>query len=159
MDVEHKNDEDEESMASETEVKKTKGKAAPRATSPRKQPAASTAGRNAKRPVRKATTPVAPRATSTRARTIVAEDSHEEDEPEEQGGNDDDDYQEPVLTRSRSPCKQTHVVLDSEDEVSVANDQTGGEDEDDDFLVPRAGTRAKGKAHAKRYTFFRVLVK
>ncbi|KAK5802053.1 Mre11 DNA-binding presumed domain-containing protein [Linnemannia elongata] len=149
MDVDHTNDDDEESMASEAEAKKTKGKAAPRARSPRRQATVSTAGSNAKRPVRKATTPPAPRTTSTRTRTIVAEDSHEEDETEEQGGNDDDDYQKPVLARSRSPRKQTHVVLDSDDEASVTNDQTGGEDEEDDFLVPKAGTRAKGKAHAK----------
>ncbi|KAF9544792.1 Double-strand break repair protein mre11a [Mortierella hygrophila] len=148
MDVDHTNDEGEESMASEAEVKKTRGKAAPRAKSPRKQPATSTTGSNAKRSVRKATTPPAPRTTPTRTRTIVAEDSHEEDEPEEQGGNDDDDYHEPVLTSSRSARKQTHVVLDSEDEASVENDQTGGED-DDNFLVPKAGTRAKGKARDK----------
>ncbi|KAF9143614.1 Double-strand break repair protein mre11a [Mortierella sp. GBA39] len=149
MDVDHTNDEGEESMASEAEVKNTKGEAAPRARNPRKQPATSTTGSNAKRPGRKATTPTAPRTTSTRTRTIVAEDSHEEEEPGEQGGNDDDGYQEPVLTNGRSARKQTHVVLDSEDEVSVANDQTGDEDEDDNFLVPKAGTRAKGKARDK----------
>src|SRR5690349_11001808 len=147
MDVDHTNDDDEESMASEAEAKKTKGKAAPRARSPRRQATVSTAGSNAKRPVRKATTPPAPRTTSTRTRTIVAEDSHEEDETEEQGGNDDDDYQKPVLARSRSPRKQTHAVLDSDDEASVTNDHTCGEDEEDDFLASKAGTRAKGEAH------------
>ncbi|KAF8945870.1 Double-strand break repair protein mre11a [Haplosporangium gracile] len=149
MDVDHTNDEDEESMASEAEAKKPRGKVASRARSPRKQPAVSTAGSNAKRPVRKAVIPPVPRSASTRTRTIVVEDSHGEDESEDQEGDDNDDYQEPVQTRSRSPRKQTHVVLDSEDEASVTNDQTGGEDGDDEFLVPKAGTRAKGKAFAK----------
>ncbi|KAG0287058.1 Double-strand break repair protein mre11a [Linnemannia gamsii] len=149
MDVDLTNDEDEESMVSEAEVKKPRGRAAPRAKSPRKQTAVSTGSSNAKRPVRKATNPPAHKTPSIRTRAIVADDSHDEDAPEEQGVDDDDEYQQPVLTRSRSPRKQAHVILDSEDEASVVNDHTGNEDEDDDFLVPKAGIRAKGKARAK----------
>lgn len=151
MDVDHTNDEDEESMASEAEAKTPRGKAASKAKSPRKQTAASTGSNNAKRPVRKVTNPPALMNSSIRTRTVVADDSHDEDEPQEQGEDDEDEYQQPVLTRSRSPRKQAHVILDSEDEASVANDQTGNEDEDDDFLVPKTGSRAKVKARAKRF--------
>ncbi|KAF9133985.1 Double-strand break repair protein mre11a [Mortierella sp. 14UC] len=150
MDVDQRDEYDEESVASEVEAKKPRGKAASRAKSPRKQTASNTGASNAKRPVRKATTPPAHRATFTRTRTIVADDSHEEDEPENQGGDDEDEYQAPAPpVRARSPRKQAHVILDSEDETSTANGQTVDEDEDEDFLVPKAGTRAKGKARAK----------
>jgi hypothetical protein len=154
MDVDHTVDEDEESMASEAEAKKPGGKATPRAKSPRKETAASTRNGNVKRPVRKATTPPAPMTSSSiPTRTIVADDSHEEDEPEDQGGNEDG-YQQPAVTRNRSPRKQAHVILDSEDEASVANDHTGDED---DFLVLKAGTRTKGKARAKRLGLNRLI--
>ncbi|KAG0272818.1 Double-strand break repair protein mre11a [Linnemannia exigua] len=131
MDVDQIDEDEEESIASEVDAKKSRGKAAPRAKSPRKQTAS-----NAKRPVGKATAPVAPKVTAAHARTIVAEDSHEEDEPDQ-------------APPARSPRKQAHMILDSEDEGPATNGQTAFEDDDEDFLVPKAGTRAKGKARAK----------
>ncbi|KAK3818073.1 MAG: double-strand break repair protein mus-23 [Linnemannia gamsii] len=150
MDVDQIDEDEEESVASEVDANKPRGKAAPRAKTPRKQTAAATTTSKAKRLVHKDTAPPAPRATTARTRTIVAEDSHEEDEPEEQGG-DEDEYKAPPPERARTPRKQAHVFLgsDDEDEAPAVNGQTAVEDEDEDFLVPKAGTRAKGKARAK----------
>jgi hypothetical protein len=154
MDVDHREEDGQESATSEVETKKPRGKATSRAMSPRKQTASRTSGTSAKDTVRKTMTPPIPKATSTRTRTIVADDSQEESEPVNQG-DDEDEYQASVPpVRARSPRKQAHVILDSEDETSAANGQTPGEDEDEDFLIPKAGSRASGKARAKRYIFY-----
>ncbi|KAF9083159.1 Double-strand break repair protein mre11a [Mortierella sp. AD031] len=145
MDVDQRDNDDDDEVASEAEVKKPRGKAPARAKSPRMQTPTSTAGANTKRPVRKAVPPTAPKTTSTRNRTVLASDSLDEDEPENDGGDDEDEYQAPAPVRGARGKAQ--VILDSEDEHPAAS--THDEDEDEDFLVPRAGTRAKGKARAK----------
>ncbi|KAF9929327.1 Double-strand break repair protein mre11a [Linnemannia zychae] len=148
MDVDEQND--DHGSGPEAKPKKPRAKTAARANIPRKQTPTSATKSNTKRPTLKASMLSGQKNTSAPViRTIVAEDSHEEDETNYHESDDHAEYQPSIL--AQDPKKGSSIALNSEDEVLIANNHTSDNDEDEDFLIPKTGIRAKGKTRAKRY--------
>ncbi|KAF9937595.1 Double-strand break repair protein mre11a [Mortierella alpina] len=146
MDMESEKDDDD--MEQEDDLddgRKTKTKPHPRAAVSARKPAAASALRAKATGSSRNTSAPSRGARSTR-KTILAADSHDEEEPDREepervAETDSDDQDVDVAVASSSRGNNTHVILDS-DEDDIPNE--------DDFLVPKRGAKAKGKARAKR---------
>ncbi|KAG0196681.1 Double-strand break repair protein mre11a [Mortierella sp. GBA30] len=90
-----------------------------------------------------AETPVASRPLRAAKKPVLAADSQDEAD-EERITESDSEY---TAGKGSSRRNETHMVLDTDDDEHQTNDSEEQEG-DDDFLVPKRGTRAKGKARA-----------
>lgn len=109
---------------------------------------------------RKATPEVTPtrvvRAARPSKKIVVDVDSDDEEDNDEHAESDND-YRGPRAVGSNSKSPQTHVVLDTDDEAKdEAKDEDHheatdhNEEDEDDFLVPKRGAKAKAKEVVKR---------
>ncbi|KAG0243236.1 Double-strand break repair protein mre11a [Mortierella sp. GBA43] len=143
MDMDMDLDEPRDSDGSDAEITKptakaSKGRGSKAATKPK-----TTATKSAK--ARKATPDIAPARATKAARSsksrVVDLDSENDDD-------DDDDYHEPQATGRTSKESQAHVVLDTDDEVEEKDHREAAndiEEDEDDFLTPKRGAKAKAK--------------
>ncbi|KAG9320917.1 hypothetical protein KVV02_001722 [Mortierella alpina] len=155
MDMESEKDDDD--MEQEDDLddrRKTKTKPQPRAAVNARKPAAASAlPAKATGSSRNTSTPS--RGARTTRKTILAADSHDEEqpdmeEPERVAETDSDDQDVDVAMASSSRGNNTHVILDSDEDDIPKSNEDNHTDNEDDFLVPKRGARAKGKARAKR---------
>ncbi|KAF9958853.1 Double-strand break repair protein mre11a [Modicella reniformis] len=82
---------------------------------------------------------------------IVDLDSQDEDSDQHQQDGSDD-YREPSAAGSTSKGRQTHVLLDTDDEAQAVDHyeaSDANEEDEEEILVPRRGGRAKGKEVVK----------
>ncbi|KAF9563764.1 Double-strand break repair protein mre11a [Mortierella alpina] len=146
-----KDDDDMEQEDDLEDKRNTKAKAQPRAAVNAKRPTIASASRaKATSSSRNAPAPV--RGARSAGKTVLAADSHDEEEPERVPETDSDNQDVDAAEASSSRANNAHVILDSDEEDNSRGNGVDHTDNEDDFLMPKRGAKAKGKARAKSPT-------